>query len=245
MFVSCVPRNSAEFSLALNLEQSVFGHLSVPPEMAHVFFRSRPEIYQAIVAEDGAAAAFSSAFPLKPRWARALIAGDISEPELEPHMLLGRNESLDGATLYIGSVVVADRFDPVTRLMLLASVFTWRAEQIKAGSARRLSVIMTPVTREGERMARHGGVKLLNDGANRKDGYPVCGREVSHAFLIRAAAAIARVINGPVVEMLYNFPRTAGRPPRRKVAHASIGAHRAQKDVTAARKLGKAVAVST
>jgi hypothetical protein len=206
MFVCCVPRSSAEFSRVLDYEQTLFGRLSVPPEMAKIFFRLRPEIYQAVIAPDGALAAYSTVFPLRPACAEAFIAGEVTEPELTPEMTIERHESHEGATLYIGSVVVAEQYDQITKSMLLAALLSWRIKQLEAASVSRLSVILTPATKHGERMARAGGAKLLNAGINRKDGFSVCGREVTHGYLTRVAAGIERCLNGSLIEMRYNFP---------------------------------------
>jgi len=205
MFVCGVPRNSAEFQCYLNLEHSLFGRLSVPTETAQTFFRLRPEIYQVVIAPGDVVAAYSSAYPLQPKWAQALIAGEIAEPDLTPSMLLRRDESLEGSTFYIGSVVVANGYDRLTKLKLLASLISWRARQFEAACINRLRVILTPVTEEGERMARQGGARLLNDGTGRKDGYPVCGRDITRGFLTGVATALERCLDSSIVEMNYNF----------------------------------------
>jgi len=214
MFVCCVPRSSAEFLRVLSLEQSLFGHLSVPPETAKNFFRVRPEIYQAVIGPAETLAAYSSVYPLKPHWAQAFIAGEIGEPELEPHMLLERDESLEGATLYVGSVVVADHYNAATKSLLVASLIAWRAKQLDVAALRRFSVIATPLTAHGHRLLRHGGATLLADGSSRRDGCSVYGREITHGYHSRVLAGVEKLLNGSVVEMKYNFPRHEKRPPR-------------------------------
>lgn len=214
MFVCCVPRNAAEFLRVLSLEQSLFGPLSVPPETAKKFFRVRPEIFQAVIGPADTLAAYSSVYPLKPRWASAFIAGEIGEPDLEPHMLLARDESLEAATLYVGSVVVADHYNPATKSLLIASLIAWRAKQLDVGALKRFSVIATPLTEHGHRMLRHGGATLIAAGSSRKDGCSVYGREITHGYHSRLLPMVERLLNGSVVEMKYNFPRHEKRPQR-------------------------------
>jgi len=205
MFVCCVPRNSAEFSRVLTVEQSLFGRFTIPPDIAGQFFGSRPEIYQAVFGPKNTLAAYSSIYPLQPRWAEAFIAGDITEPELKPSMLLERQESLENSTLYIGSLVVSDRYDPVTKSALLASLIAWRAKQLATASVECFSVIMTPVTEHGERLVRHCGARLLNAGSRRKDGCSVYGRKITRGYHTQVVAAVERLLNGSIVEMKYNF----------------------------------------
>jgi len=214
MFVCCVPRSSAEFFSVLSLEQNLFDRYSIPPETAKEFFRIRPDVYQAVIGSAGNVAAYSSVFPLKPYWAKAFIAGEFGEPELEPHMLLERDESLEGATLYVGSVVVADGLNPVVRSLLIASMTIWRARQLDVAALKRFLVIATPVTDHGQRLRRHGGAMLLTDGASRKDGHSVYGREITHSYHSRILAAAEPLLNNSIIEMKYNFPRRSVRLQR-------------------------------
>ena len=212
MFVCCVPRGSAEFLRVLSLEQNLFGRFCMPPETAKQFFQIRPEIYQAVIGSAGNVAAYSSVYPLKPCWATAFIAGEIGEPELEPHMLLERDESLEDATLYVGSVVVADGLNPVTKSLLIASSIAWRARQLDVAALKRFFVIATPVTEHGQRLLRHGGAALLADGSTRKDGCSVYGREITHSYHSRLLGAVEPLLNNSIIEMKYNFPRRNKRP---------------------------------
>jgi Domain of unknown function (DUF4118) len=205
MFVCGVPRDSDEFFRVLSVEQELFGDLSVPPAIALEIFKSRPEIYTAIVGQNDTVAAYSSAYPLKREWAEAFVAGDITEPELTPSMLLGRSDSLEGSCVYIGSVVVVGQNHPFTKATLLASLLSWRVQQLKAASVKRLSVFMTPVAEQGERMIRFIGAKQLNEGMNRKDGYPVYGRVITPGFLSRATATMERCLNNSTVQMNLDF----------------------------------------
>ena len=205
MFTCGVPRNSDELARVLNLERSLFGDLSVPEDMAHKIFEICPEVYTVIRAPDDTVAAYSSALALKPEWAAAFIAGNVTEPDLTPDMMLGRHDSLEGSHIYIGSVVVASHYDSLTKVTLLASLLSWRVQQLRAASVKRLSVIMTPVTEQGERMVRYAGALKLNDGVNRKDGHAVYGREITPGFLCHTVAAIERCLNGCAIQMNLNF----------------------------------------
>jgi hypothetical protein len=205
MFVCGVPRNSAEFSRLLRIEEDLFGNLSVPATVAHQFFKRYPEMYTVIQAEDGAVAAYSSTYPLKRQWADALVAGDIAEPDLTPAMLIDEDESLDGCSIYIGSVVVVGEHDALTKAILVASLLSWRIQQLQAAAVSKLSIVMTAVSEQGERMIRYIGAKQLNDGAGRKDGYPIYGREISPGFVHRMTATMERCLNSGIVRMDRNF----------------------------------------
>jgi len=184
----------------------------VPPQTAFEIFKTRPEIYAAILGPNGDVAAYSSAYPLKREWAEAFIAGDITEPDLTPSMLLTRQDGLDGSSVYVGSVVVVSQNDPLTKAILLASLLSWRVRQLKAASVKRLSAFMTPVAEQGERMIRFIGAKQLNDGTNRKDGYPVYGRAITPGFLSRATATMERCLNSRVVQMNCDFTPGLNHP---------------------------------
>lgn len=205
MFVCGVPRNSGEFSRLLLVEDNLFGNLTVPATVAHEFFKRYPEIYTVIRAANGALAAYSSTYPLKRQWADALIAGDISEPDLTPAMLIDEGESLDGCSIYVGSVVVVGDHDALTKAILVASLLSWRIQQLQAASVKKLSIMMTAVTEQGERMIRYIGAKKLNDGAHRKDGYAVYGRDITPGFVHRMTAIMERRLNSGIVRMDRNF----------------------------------------
>jgi hypothetical protein len=205
MLVCGVPKNSDEFSRIHSVEQSLFGNLSLSPAMADDIFKFCPEIYTVIVGAQQTVAAYSSAFPLKRKWAQAFIAGDITEPDLTPDMLLGRHDCLQDCCIYIGSVVVASTYDSLMKATLLASLCSWRIQQLQATSANRLTVVMTAATKQGQRMIRSAGAKPLNDGANRKDGHTVYGRQITLGFLCRVTAAMERCLNSGIVQMNLDF----------------------------------------
>lgn len=213
MFYCGVPRDAAEFLRIWRIEQNQFGDLSVPAPVAHEIFRQRPELFLAVFSENSAVAAYSISYPLQPCWAQALIAGDITEPELTPDMLLGRDESHDGASIYVGSVVIAEHYDALTRASLLAALVSWRARQMREGSVRRMSVMMTGVSKQGEKLIRYVKAKELNSAENRKDGYAIYGRTITPRFLNRATIAIERCLNGRSVEMsLDSLPAVGSEP---------------------------------
>jgi hypothetical protein len=84
-------------------------------------------------------------------------------------------------------------------------MFSWRVQQLHHVAIDRLSVMMTAVTKQGERMIRKFGAKQLNDGAQRKDGYAVYGREVTPRFLYRATLVMDKCLNSGIVEMDRDF----------------------------------------
>jgi len=201
MFYCGVPRDAAEFSRLWAIEQNQFGDLSVPAPIAREIFRQRPELFLAIFCKKSTVAAYSVGYPLKTQWAEALIAGDITEPELQPDMLLTHQDSHESASVYIGSVVVSDQYDAFTRASLMAALVSFRAQQMREHSIRRMSLMMTGVSKQGEKLIRYVKAKKLNGGENRKDGFAIYGRVITPSFLNRATIAIERCFNSTSVEM--------------------------------------------
>ncbi|MGC1860806.1 MAG: hypothetical protein WA733_06685, partial [Methylocystis sp.] len=165
----------------------MFGELALSDENAKRIFDFCPEFYSAIYDDTGAIIAYSSAFPLKSEHASDLISGAMTEPDLEPDMLISAEGSIEKSKVYIGSVVVSDRFDPFTRSILLSSLLSWRVTQMTQLAVSRLSVFMLTVSEEGDRMVHFVGAKKLNDGAKRKDGKSVYGRTITPGFIARAS----------------------------------------------------------
>jgi len=207
MLVCGVPRNSAEFSRVFSVEERLFGKLALPRPAAEKIFNFCPQIWAAVFAPDGSVAAYTAAYPLKLKCADAFIAGDITEPDLTPDMMLERPDTLNGSCIYIASVVVSGEYNTLMKSTLLASLFSWRVRQLEAHAVKRISVIMTPVTDQGRRMVQAAGAKQLNSGAGRSDGYAVYGREVTPGFLYQATSAMERCLNKGVVEMNFDFDR--------------------------------------
>jgi hypothetical protein len=210
MYVCGVPRDSSEFAKLLEIEQSLFRDISLPPAMARQFFEFRPEIFAAVLDPHDRVAAYSSVFPLKKEWAEAFIAGDVTEPELTPDMMLTRADCHEDASLYIGSVAVADGFDPIMKSVLLAGMLSWRIQQLRHAAIERLSVMMTAANPQGERMIERMGARELNAGGNRRDGYAVYGRSVTPGFLGRASSVIEKCLNSGVVRMSRNYVPVVG-----------------------------------
>jgi len=204
-FTCGVPRDAGEFAQLFTVEQTLFGNLAIPAAVAREIFAKRPETFCLVLGPDKAVAAYSIAYPLQPRWANALIAGDITETDLTPAMLLDHCENHEGACIYISSVVVDKKYDAATKAMLLANLLSWRAQQLHLVSLKRLSVVMMPTSRQGERLARLIGAKELNNGLSRKDGYPIYCRQVSPRFLARATDAIEKFCNPRLVAMNLDF----------------------------------------
>jgi hypothetical protein len=207
MFVCGVPRNIAEFSDVFNVSEDQFGELSISLSMARSIFAFRPEIYSAIIARNGAPAAYSSAYPLKEEWANAFVAGDIAEPDLTPDMLLSRQDALNGASVYVGSVVVASHYDPFTKSVLLASLFSWRARQMQDASVKRITAIMTPVTKHGQRLARYIGAERLGTKTD-VNGHAIYSRKLSPGFLYRITSSMEKLLSNSMVRLNLEF-----RPP--------------------------------
>jgi hypothetical protein len=201
MFYCGVPRNAAEFSRIWAVEQDIFGDLSVPTQVAREIYRQRPELFLAIFCRQSTVAAYTVGYPLQPRWAKALIAGDITEPELMPDMLLSHHDSHEGAQVYIGSVVIDEQHDTITRASLMAAMVSWRARQMREASIRRMSLLMSGVSKQGDKMIRYVNAKKLNSAENRKDGLAIYGRTITPGFLNRATTAIERCFNSRSVEM--------------------------------------------
>ncbi len=201
MFYCGVPRNAVEFSRVWHFEQTQFGNLSVPAPVAREIFQQRPELFLAIFCKKSTVAAYSVGYPLKPRWAQALIAGYVTEPELMPDMLLGRHDSHEGASVYIGSLVVAEHYDAFTRASLMAALASWRARQLRDASIRRMSLVMTGVSKQGQKLIHYVRAKKLNSAENRKDGYAIYGRTITPSYLNKATIAIERCFNSSSVEM--------------------------------------------
>lgn len=204
MFVCGVPRNLAEFSDAFSVGENQFGELSVSLSMAEKLFVFRPEIYLAVIAPNGAVAAYSSAYPLKEQWADALVAGDIAEPDLTPDMLLGRQDALDGSSIYIGSIVVSSNYDPFSKSVFLASLLAWRAQQLQNASVKRINAIMTPVTKQGQRLVRYIGAERLGEETD-ANGHGIYGRKISPGFLYRITSSMEKLLGNSMVKLDKDF----------------------------------------
>jgi hypothetical protein len=204
MFVCGVPKSLAEFSAAFDAGESQFGQLSVSPSMAKEIFAFRPEVYLSIVAQNGVVAAYSSAYPLKPRWADALVAGDIAEPDLTPDMLLCRQDGLDGCHIYVGAIVVRSCYDPFSKSVFLANLLAWRAKQLQDASVKRITAIMTPVTKQGQRLVRYIGAERLGTGAD-VNGHAIYGRKLSPGFLYRITSSMEKLLSHSMVRLDEDF----------------------------------------
>jgi hypothetical protein len=210
MLVCTVPRNSKEFGRLHDLEQRLFGDLAFPLDIASEIFEMRPEIFNAVVDRDGNVAAYSSAFMLRPEWGTALTRGDITGAELRPHMIYQRNDRHTDVHLYIGSVVVDPKYDPIRKCILLSSLMWFRVQQLRAASVESLCAIMTTASGQGERLARRLGAKKLNDRANCRDGLDVFGAHITVDLFARAVGAVEGFPFGKTVWMNLDFTSYAG-----------------------------------
>jgi len=202
-FVCRVPKDVEEFRRVHELEQSMFGELAFPTDVADEIFAMRPEIFSAVFDQAGNVVAYTSAFFLRPEWGTALIRGDIADLDIRPHMMYRRDECHTGVFVYLGSVVVDPKCDPILKAMLLGSLMWFRVHQMRSASIERLSAIMTTVSKEGERLARRMGAKKLND---RTDMY---GCELSPELLGGAFRAMDNFPFARSIEMNLNFPSRA------------------------------------
>jgi hypothetical protein len=206
-FVCAVPRDAEEFDTLHTLEQDLFGDGAFPSDVAHEIFAMRPEIFSGVFDRNGNVVAYTSGFFLRPEWGTALIRGDIIDLDIRPHMMYRRNDCHTGVYVYLGSVVVDPKCDPILKGMLLASLMWFRVHQMRSAAVERLSAIMTTVSREGERLARRIGAQKLNDRANRKDGRDIFGCELSPKLL---GCAMETFPFAKTVAMDLNFPSFAG-----------------------------------
>jgi hypothetical protein len=208
-FVCAVPGDVEEFGRVHDLEQSLFGDDAFPRDVAEEIFALRPEMFSAVFDDDGTVVAFTSAFFLRPQWGTALIRGDITDLELRPHMMYRRTDCHTGVFVYLGSVVVDPKCDPILKAMLLGGLMWFRVHQMRAASVESLSVIMTTVSKEGERLARRMGATKLNDRANRKDGRDIFGCDLSLDLLGGAFRAMEKFPFAKSIQMNLNFPSFA------------------------------------
>jgi hypothetical protein len=199
-FVCAVPKDAEEFGRVHELEQSLFGDLAFPRDVADEIFAMRPEIFSAVFDQDGAVVAYTSAFFLRPEWGTALIRGDITDLDLRPHMMYRRNDRHTGVFVYLGSVVVDPKCDPILKAMLLAGLMWFRVHQMRSASVERLSAIMTTVSKEGERLARRMGARKLNDRSN------IFGCDLSLDLLGGAFRAMEKFPFANSIRMNLNFP---------------------------------------
>ncbi len=201
MYVCGVPRNLDAFARVMDVEQSLFGDLALSPQASREIFNIRPDIYTAVFCPAGNVAAYLTAYPLRSQFAEALIDGGIAESDLTPDMLLGHEDELEGACVYIGSVVVDSKFDPILKSILLVSLAQFRLHQLHNAEVKTFAAIMTAASKEGERLAQRLGARKLNNGGNRKDGLDIYGREFSRGFIYQASAMVARFFDNKFVRL--------------------------------------------
>src|SRR5215210_7984120 len=173
MFVCRVPRNLQEFAKLHALEERLFGHYAMSLETAAEMFTKRPEIFNAVFDQNGEVLAYTSSFMLRPKWGKALTRGEITGDELQADMVYGRHDRHTDLHLFIGSVVVDPKCDPIQRCILLSSLMWFRIQQLRAASLDRFAAIMTTASEQGERLARRLGAKKVTDGATCRDGLDV------------------------------------------------------------------------
>jgi hypothetical protein len=193
-----------QFSRVIEVEQKLFGNLALSPQRSLDIFKMRPDIFTAVFCPSGTVAAYLTAYPLRPQIAGALIEGEIIEPDLIPDMLLTRQETLEGSCIYLGSVVVDSKFDPISKSILLVSLTQYRLHQLQDADVKRFTAIMTTASRDGEKLAQRIGAEKLNDGSNRKDGLDIYGRTITRGFIYQASSSVQRFFDNKMVRMNFD-----------------------------------------
>jgi hypothetical protein len=182
-FRCAVPANEYELRQLQDLEQKLFGTHALPLGVMNEIFATRPETFNAVFTRDGTVAAYSTAFPLRPAWRTALISGHLAEAGLRPEMIYKRGDCHTDTFIYVSAVAVDPTCDPILKSVLLGSLLWFRVHQLWSASVRCLSMIMTIVSNEGERLARRLGARKINDRMNRRDGLDVFGCDLTPDLL--------------------------------------------------------------
>jgi hypothetical protein len=206
MYICRVPESLVEFKKLIDVERAIFGGHALSFEASLALFKKRPDIYTAVFSPIGSVAAYLTTYPLQPRYAEAVIEGEVTEPELTPDMLSAQHRKLDGSCIYIGSVFVDRELNPLFKAILIISLAQYHIRKQQANEFRRFSVIMTTASKEGERLTNWIGAQKLNDGCNRKDGLDVYGRTISRGFLYHSCATMERLLENKYVRIDFASP---------------------------------------
>jgi len=190
----------------VHVDQRVFGKNTLSRPAAAAIFIKRPEIYAALFDPDGAVVGYLDVYPLQPIWGERFIDGEICEADFMPNMILERSESHDGCCFYAGSIVVDDRFDPISKSMMIAGLFKWHAHYLAAMVTQQTRLIMTVASARGARLVEKIAASKLRDGRHRKDGLDIFGRPVTPAAIGQMHAAFSKLdIDGVIhLEFLHD-----------------------------------------
>ena len=170
MYVCGVPKDVASLHRILELDRLTFGDDALlSKDNACAIFAKRPEVYCGVFRNDSSVAAYMDIYPLRRSAATQLIDGRISEADLSPDMMLGREEDHHDCCIYLGSLAADGSIDPATRKVLIGALLSWRLRQFARLGLPRIQVVMIPVSPEGEDLSRRFGADKISSARNRKD----------------------------------------------------------------------------
>jgi hypothetical protein len=190
-FRCAILRGSDDFTKLVDLDQRVFGTATLSRASAEAIFHTRPELYSAVFDPDGEVAGYLDIYPLRRECARMLRRGHIGEAELHPGMLLGRSENHDRCDLYIGSLVIAGRYDPIVKSALLSALLKLRLIHMRALKVGRVNLLMSIASARGERLARRLGARKIQEGGKRRDGLDLYSGYTTQSSLAAFTAAMS------------------------------------------------------
>lgn len=201
MFTCKVPDEAGIRHLA-TIEQQLFNGIALSAEGILKIYDFCPEMFCVIENDDGNIVGYSSIFTMLPDEALRFIAGDFSEPDLVPELLISpEHENFSKTHAYVGSVVIIGDFNIITRSVLLASLLSWRMKQMTRLALRRLPVFMISASEQGSQLVRFVGARTLKDAAERRDGNAIYGRTITPSFLAHANKALQRCLSSGFVKM--------------------------------------------
>ena len=198
-----VPRVSSDITKILEIEHRKFGDLAISEAAAQRIYSFCPELFCSIYDVNGSIVAYSTAFPMKPNYANFVINGALSESDITPEMMIRTDGPMAQSNTYVGSVVVEDDANPITRSVLLSGLLTWRMKQIENIGIKSLPVFMIAASQEGDKIIRFIGAKKINDGSKRQDLKAVYARRITPGFMNRASKTLDRCIKDSLLKMSY------------------------------------------
>ena len=204
MFHCGVPKLSSDINRILEIEHKKFGDLAIAEATALRIYNFCPELFCSIYDDGGSIVAYSTAFPMKKDYANFVISGEITESDITPEMMIRTDGLMSESNTYVGSVVVEDSSNPITRSVLLSGLLTWRMRQIENIGIKSLPVFMVAASHEGDKIIRFIGAKKINDGSKRKDLKAVYARRITPGFMNRASKTLDRCIKDSLLKMNYD-----------------------------------------
>jgi hypothetical protein len=116
----------------------------------------------------------------------------------------GNAETLDGSSIYVGSIVVSSNYDPFSKSVFLANLLGWRAQQLQDASVKRITALMTPVTKQGQRLVRYIGAERMGAETD-VNGHGIYGRKISPGFLYRITSSMEKLLGNSMVKLNQDF----------------------------------------